>query len=177
MHSPYLREAKVKDISIQLLHCPREPVSAEILSTELAVETPHTHIDKAKCCENRPTGDISILCPGFLANPGVNVLAASTCLNCTASFRVLRRFIFSLLAFHQQALLALVSPVSTGQVMKPKDPLQPSYFGSPFKSCIISCSQPSPSVKTEHPNNSIKKPAETLHNFHAPTSATTILNT
>lgn len=44
VHFPYLREAKVKDISIQLLHCPREPVSAEILSAELTVETPHTHI-------------------------------------------------------------------------------------------------------------------------------------
>ena len=122
MRSPYLREAKVKDISIQLLHCPREPVSAEILSTELAVETPYTHIytQKAKCCENTPPGDISILCPSFLTNPGVNILAASTCLNCTASFRVLRRLIFHLArlsAFRQQALLALVSLVSTGQVM------------------------------------------------------------
>lgn len=40
VHSPYLREAKVKDISIQLLHCPREPVSAEVLSTEFTVEIP-----------------------------------------------------------------------------------------------------------------------------------------
>lgn len=122
IHSPYLREAKVKDISIQLLHCPREPVSAEILSTELAVETPYTHIyiQKAKRCENTPTGDISILCPGFVTDPRANILTASTSLNCTASFRVLRRLIFHLarlLAFHQQALLAVVSPVSTRQAM------------------------------------------------------------
>lgn len=124
VHSPYLREAKVKDIRIQLLHCPHEPVSAEILSTELAVETSntcvYTYLKKAKCCENTPTGDIRIMCPGFLTSPRVKILTASTCLNCTASFRVLRRLIFHLarpLAFHRRALLAPVSPVSAGQVM------------------------------------------------------------
>lgn len=45
VHPPYLREAEVKDISIQLLHCPCEPVSAEILSTEFTVKTPHTQKD------------------------------------------------------------------------------------------------------------------------------------
>lgn len=43
VHSPYLREAEVKDISIQLLHCSCEPVPAEILPAELTVEGPRTH--------------------------------------------------------------------------------------------------------------------------------------
>lgn len=37
-----------------------------------------------------------------------------------------------------------------------KDPLQPTYFGSSFKPCIISRSQPFPTVRTKHPNNRIK---------------------
>lgn len=44
VHSPYLREAKVKDVGIQLLHCSREPVFAEILAAELAVGRPQTHV-------------------------------------------------------------------------------------------------------------------------------------
>lgn len=44
VHSAYLREAKVKDVGIQLLHCSREPVFAEILAAELAVGRPQTHI-------------------------------------------------------------------------------------------------------------------------------------
>lgn len=34
----------MKDVGIQLLHCSREPVFAEILAAELAVERPHTHV-------------------------------------------------------------------------------------------------------------------------------------
>lgn len=106
---------------------------------------------------------ITILYPGFLTNPGVNILTVSTCLSCTTSYRVLRRSFFHLgrlLEFYQQAQLARVSLVSTGQVVwtihKLKDPLWPSHFGSPFKSCLISCSQHILPAMTEQPNNSTK---------------------
>lgn len=56
VHSPYLREAKVKDVGIQLLHCSREPVFAEILAAELAVGRPQTHICTKQGCDNTRTG-------------------------------------------------------------------------------------------------------------------------
>jgi len=58
----------------------------------------------------------------------------------------------------------------TGDVnrTKLKDPLQPSYFGSPCKSCIISRSQAFPSVNTEQPNNRIKKPLQRPYTASVP---------
>lgn len=144
VHSPYLREAEVKDVSIQLLHCSREPVPAEILPTELTVEGPHTHIYTQQN---------------------------------TVAMHLLQTSAFSLLAFYQQTRLAQASVVSPGQVMwttcKLKDPIQPNHFGSPFKSCLISCSRTFCPLKTEQSNSSIRKPAEMLHNHRVLTLAIT----